>query len=154
MPRKTHARRSIRRGERGYTLLEVLIVLAIIALVATMVGPRLLGQLDRSKVTAAHVQMRSLMSALETMRIDLGRYPSTAEGLAALTEAPAVNLESGGVWQGPYLDAGVPDDPWGRPYVYEAPPDEHTRPRVGSLGADGEIGGDGLNADLFSGESK
>jgi general secretion pathway protein G len=143
-------RRDRRWRERGYSLLEVLIVLAIIALVAALVGPRLIAQLDRSKVTAARVQITSLMSSMETMRIDLGRYPSASEGLDLLTRAP--NGEETGVWAGPYLDAGIPNDPWGRPYVYEAPANAAARPRIASLGADGEPGGEGLAADISVGD--
>jgi general secretion pathway protein G len=144
-------RRSKRVFERGYTLLEVLIVLSIIALVAALVGPRLIAQLDRSKATAARVQMRSLVSALETMRLDIGRYPTAEEGLAALTEAPR---DQDGMlrWQGPYLETDVPPDPWGRPYLYTPPPTREARPRIVTLGADGQEGGDGITADLASGE--
>lgn len=139
-----------RRRERGYSLLEVLIVLTIIALIAALVGPRLMAQLDRSKVTAARVQVRAISSAIETMRLDLGRYPTNAEGLALLN-APPVNNESG-LWRGPYLDAETPVDPWGAPYVYEAPQADFQRPRVASLGADGEAGGEGLAADITYGD--
>jgi len=142
-----------RRGERGYSLLEVLIVLTIIALVAALVGPRLIAQLDRSKVTAARVQIRSLASALETMRIDIGRYPSAQEGLALLVAPTAAGREVGG-WQGSYLDAdGVPADPWGGAYLYEAPREDFARPRIVSLGADGEEGGSGLAADIVHGDA-
>ncbi len=137
-----------RRGERGYSLLEVLIVLTIIALVAALVGPRLIAQLDRSKVTAARVQVRSLASSLETMRIDIGRYPTAQEGLALLVNAPA-NDES---WAGPYLDAPAPEDPWGGAYVYSPPREDFARPRIASLGADGKEGGTGLAADIVHGD--
>ena len=138
--------------ERGFTLLEILIVLTIIALVAAFVGPRLMAQLDRSKVTAARVQIRSLTSSLETMRLDLGRYPTEGEGLALLVQSPARTLEDAELWQGPYLEAGVPDDPWGRPYLYRPPARVDGRPLIISLGADGAEGGSGNAADLFFGE--
>lgn len=141
-----------RRSERGYSLLEVLIVLTIIALIAAFVGPRLIAQLDRSKVTAARIQIRSLASAVETMRLDLGRYPTQEEGLRALVERPDVSAEDGEVWQGPYLDTAVPLDPWGRPYLYGAPTSETDRPRLGSHGADGKEGGGGLAADITYGD--
>lgn len=135
------------RGRRaGFSLLEILIVLTIIGLLATLVGPRLLAQLDRSKATTARVQVKSLVSALDTMRLDLGRYPSEAEGLALLVAEPG----GGATWYGPYLNGGVPNDPWGRPYVYQPPKDLEGRPRVGSLGADGAQGGSALAADIFS----
>jgi general secretion pathway protein G len=139
-----------RRRERGYSLLEVLIVLTIIALIAALVGPRLMAQLDRSKVTAARVQVRAISSAIETMRLDLGRYPTNAEGLALLNAPPADN--SSGLWRGPYLDAETPVDPWGAAYVYEAPQADFQRPRVASLGADGQPGGEGLAADITYGD--
>lgn len=140
-----------RRRERGYSLLEVLIVLTIIALIAALVGPRLMAQLDRSKVTAARVQVRAIASAIETMRLDLGRYPTTEEGLSILNTAPAGN--DADLWQGPYLDADTPVDPWGDPYVYEAPRADFQRPRVTSLGSDGEVGGEGLAADISYGDA-
>lgn len=144
------ARPDRRRHERGYSLLEVLIVLTIIALIAALVGPRLIAQLDRSKVTAARVQIRTLASALETMRLDLGRYPRADEGLALLVMPPRGRDESD--WAGPYLDAEVPSDPWGGVYLYEPPREDFARPRIASLGADGEEGGEGLGADIVNGE--
>jgi len=133
------------RGLRGgYSLLEILIVLAIIGLIATFVGPRLLAQLDKSKVTAARVQIRALSSALETMHLDIGRYPTQAEGLQLLSEPPS---EASG-WAGPYLDNTIPQDPWRHPYVYVAPTAETQRPDILSLGADGREGGAGNAADI------
>lgn len=143
--------RQLPHRELGFTLLEILVVLAIIALVAAFVGPRLMAQLDRSKVTAARVQIRSLVSSLETMRLDLGRYPTESEGLAMLVTPPPGVGEAGELWQGPYLDSGLPEDPWGRPYLYTPPAGTSGRPTVGSLGADGAEGGDGIDADLFFG---
>ena len=140
-----------RHAEGGYSLLEVLIVLTIIALIAALVGPRLMAQLDRSKVTAAHVQMRALQSALETMRLDLGRYPSTEEGLALLVSPP--RGRGAEAWQGPYLDGAVPADPWGGAYVYQAPDADFERPHLMSLGSDGEEGGTGLAADIGHGDT-
>lgn len=137
-----------RKRERGYSLLEVLIVLTIIALIAALVGPRLMAQLDRSKVTAARVQVRAIASAIETMRLDLGRYPTTDEGLALLNTPPP---NDDGLWRGPYLDAELPVDPWGAPYVYQAPQADFARPQVASLGSDGEAGGEGLAADIVYG---
>lgn len=142
-----------RRGEWGYSLLEVLIVLAIIAMIAAFVGPRLIAQLDRSKVTAARVQMRALSAALQTMRIDLGRYPSEAEGLDALVTRPGLDADLGETWNGPYLDGAVPKDPWGRPFDY-APPADEGAPVLRSLGADGREGGEGLAADIVSGDGR
>jgi general secretion pathway protein G len=135
-------------AEAGFTLLEMLVVLVIIGLVAAFVGPRLMTQLDRSKATAARVQIRSLSSSLETMRLDLGRYPDAREGLALLVSPSGGNDG----WQGPYLDTGIPQDPWGRPYIYEPAPGLE-RPRIVSLGADGAPGGDGQAADIAFGGS-
>lgn len=146
-----------RPARAGYSLLEILVVLAIIALIAAVVGPRLFAQLDRSKTTTARVQIRALEAALDTMRLDIGRLPTDQEGLDLLIRA---NDGQAPGWAGPYLDSGaVPADPWGRPYVYAAPAqgaDDATgaagaRARVVSLGADGQEGGEGVNADVTSG---
>lgn len=137
-----------RGGARGgYSLLEILIVLTIIALIATFVGPRLLSQLDRSKVTAARVQVQALHSALETMHLDIGRYPTQAEGLELLAQPPQDGSTG---WAGPYLNNAVPLDPWRQSYVYTAPSGEQERPRVTSLGADGQEGGSANAADISS----
>ena len=152
-PRARRAKASAAAND-GFSLLEVLIALTLIALVAALVGPRLLGQLDRSKVTAARVQIRALMSALETMRLDVGRYPTAEEGLATLVQAPDGIDEGGEGWHGPYLNAGLPDDPWGNPYLYEPPGDPEGQPRIGSLGADGREGGTGISADIVSGTAQ
>src|SRR5262249_21739810 len=109
--------------------------------------------LDRSKVTTARVQIRSLESSLETMRIDLGRYPDTSEGLAMLVTRPGGQHDEDGVWQGPYLNDGLPKDPWGHEYIYVPPTTPGGRPIIKSLGSDGREGGDGLAADItFGGE--
>ena len=141
-----------RRGRRlaakaGYSLLEILIVLAIIALIAALVGPRLFAQFDKSKVTAARVQAKSLASAVETLRLDIGRYPTAGEGLGLLTSAPGSGVAN---WSGPYLAGGVPKDPWGHDYVYVAPAGEGVEPKVMSYGADGRAGGSGSAADIES----
>ncbi|WP_207796647.1 type II secretion system major pseudopilin GspG [Sphingomonas oleivorans] len=141
------------RDASGFTLVEMLIVVAIIGLVAAFVGPRLMAQLDRSKASAARVQIRSLAASLETMRLDLGRYPSDQEGLKLLVEAPSGTVQEE-IWEGPYLDSGLPRDPWGRPYVYQAPASPDGRPRIGSLGADGSAGGVGIAADIYFGDGR
>ena len=132
------------RTREGYSLMEVLIAVAIIAVLATLVGPRLLGQLDRSKVTAAQTQIRMIETSLDTMRLDIGRYPTEEEGLALL-QAPSETVS--GMWAGPYLDGGLPDDPWGRPYQYRVGSGSD-RGQVFSYGADGQEGGSGLDADI------
>lgn len=144
-----------RRARAGFSLLEILVVLAIIALVAAVVGPRLFAQLDRSKSQTARLQIRSLEAALETMRLDIGRLPTEQEGLGLLVQADPQTVAG---WQGPYLDKALPSDPWARPYVYVPPPAEATgapgapaaEARVLSYGADGAEGGEGVNADVSS----
>ena len=111
--------RDARRGlAAGFTLLEILVVLVIIGLLAGLVGPRLLSQLDRAKITTAETQIRMLKGGLETMRLDLGRFPSAEEGLKMLT-APPTDGAMRQRWRGPYLDGQVPIDPWGNPYQYD-----------------------------------
>jgi general secretion pathway protein G len=131
----------------GYSLLEILIVLAIIALIAALVGPRLFAQLDHAKVTTARVQVRSLETALQTMELDIGRYPTEAEGLTLLVQGDRKQVAG---WNGPYLASGVPQDPWGHAYVYEPPTDASHPPKVHSLGSDGKPGGEGLAADVYN----
>ena len=137
-------------NDEGYSLLEILIVLAIIGLLATLVGPRLFSQLDKSKVTAAKSQAKSLRLALDSYRLDTGRYPNEAEGLVSLVEAPNGNA----AWAGPYMDGDLPKDPWGNDFVYQPPLlDSNNRelsPKVISLGADNALGGSGNNADISS----
>lgn len=143
----------------GYSLLEILVVLAIIALIAAVVGPRLFAQLDRSKATTARLQIRSLEAALETMRLDIGRLPTEQEGLGLLMQADPGQVAG---WSGPYLDKALPSDPWARPYIYIAPAANATgapgapeaRARIVSYGADGQEGGEGINADINSDQAK
>lgn len=141
-------RRADRRG--GFSLLEILVVLAIIALIAAVVGPRLFAQLDRSRTQTARLQIQSLEAALETMRIDIGRLPTEQEGLNLLIQADATQVPG---WSGPYLDKALPADPWSRPYVYVAPAgggNVSEAARVVSYGADGAEGGTGPNVDVSS----
>ena len=136
-------KRRVQSLKAGYSLLEILIVLAIIALIAALVGPRLFAQLDKSKVVAARVQVKALKS--ETMRLDIGRYPTQQEGLTLLDQAPGEGTAN---WAGPYLSGGVPKDPWGHDYVYAAPAADGQEPKVTSYGADGRPGGSDNNADI------
>lgn len=131
---------------RGFTLLELLVVLLIIALLAGYVGPKLFGEVDKARVKTAMTQMRSLSGALDRFRLDTGRYPDSGEGLQALMTAP------GGVtnWNGPYLSNEVPLDPWGKAYVYRQPGNSGKDYDLLTLGADGREGGSDENADIFS----
>jgi len=116
--RRSSVRDDSRSGEQGFTLIEVLIVLAIIGMVASLVGPRVLGYLSDSKVKAARVQIDAFGSALDLFYLDNSRYPTASEGLVVLVKKPA-NATS---WTGPYLRSGeIPKDPWGNPYVYRIP---------------------------------
>jgi len=131
--------------EAGFTLLEMLVVLVIIGLLAGLVGPQLLGRVDTSKVSAAQTQARMLKTSLETMRLDVGRFPTKEEGLALLNTPPK-DERLARRWHGPYLSEDVPMDPWGNAYIYA--PEGDASVVIYSLGADGEPGGEGTNADV------
>jgi general secretion pathway protein G len=132
----------------GFTLVEILVVITIIGLIMGLVGPRVLSYLNESKVKAAAIQIQSFSSALDLFYLDLGRYPTSSEGLAALVQRPAGS--SG--WNGPYLkNASLPNDPWGHPYRYRSPA-EHGPFEIVSLGSDGKEGGVGTAADIRSWE--
>jgi general secretion pathway protein G len=134
-------------GEGGFTLVEILVVLAIIGLVMGLVAPRVLNYLTESKVKAAKIQVESLGSALDLFFLDNGRYPTSSEGLAALVRRPG-NIAT---WNGPYLKGGVvPVDPWGNAYVYRSPGERGAYDIV-SYGMDGQQGGTGTAADIVSG---
>jgi general secretion pathway protein G len=150
MPFKFPPRTSALRRTRGFTLIELLIVMVILGLLASLVGPRLFGQLDSSKVRAARTQIEMLSSAMDTYRLDMSRYPSTEQGIAALSEKPADAAEALR-WRGPYLRKKVDKDPWGNSYVYRAP-GEKSEFELSSLGADGKEGGSGDDADIRSWE--
>ena len=134
-----------RRSGAGFTLLELLVVMVIIGLLAGYVGPKLFGQIGKSEVKVARAQIESLGKALDQYRIDMGRYPSTQQGLAALVTRP----EGEEHWSGPYLAKAVPVDPWGRPYLYRSP-GEHGDYDLLTLGHDGKAGGTGDNAEIHS----
>ena len=129
----------------GFTLLELLVVVLIIGLLTGIVAPRLLGQIQRSEVTAARAQLDALDKALQAFRIDMGRYPNNSEGLAVLVNAPS---GSDGRWRGPYLKAAVPPDPWGTPYQYRAQGTGGRDFDLMSYGRDKAPGGQGDDADL------
>jgi len=128
---------------RGFTLLELLVVVVIIGLLAGIVAPRYFGQVGKSEVNVARAQLDALEKALDQYRLDVGRYPSTELGLKALVERPASEPK----WSGPYLRKDVPLDPWGKPYVYKLPGEKGEFDLL-SYGKDGQPGGTGENADL------
>ncbi len=135
-----------RRDRRaGFTLIELMVVMVIIGLLAGLVVPRFMRQEEKSKVTTATAQMALLRSALDAFRLDVGRYPTTQEGLAALRQRP-FGLDR---WDGPYLPRDVPLDPWGHPYYYRYPGEQGRDLDIFSYGADGAPGGDGDNRDIF-----
>ena len=134
-----------RGAARGWTLIELMVVLAIIALIGALVGPALLTQSEEAKVKATDAQVKMLRGSLLTYRLDVGQFPSTAHGLSALNTAPQ---EIAQYWRGPYLDDEVPLDPWRKPYVYEFPAETRHGFALYSLGADSVPGGDGTNADI------
>lgn len=137
----------IRQSESGYSLMEVLIAVAIIAVLAALIAPRLFGQLDDSKITAASTQIRMIETSLDTFRLDLGRYPTQEEGLGALLAPTPETITN---WNGPYLDGNIPVDPWGRAYGYFPNEDLGRRGIVYTFGADGTRGGSGPAQDITS----
>lgn len=138
--------RNQRRDASGFTLIELLVVLAIIGLLAGLVGPQVIKHLGESKTKTAKLQIEELSSALDMYRLDVGRYPSSEEGLIALIEQPA----SAAYWNGPYLrKKKMPVDPWNNPYHY-ATPGEHGKFDIFTLGADNADGGEGEDRDVNS----
>lgn len=129
------------RSAKGFTLIELLVVLAILTLLAGLVGPRVLGQLGGAKTKTAGVQIADLDKSLELFKLDVGRFPSSEEGLNALVNKPG----NAAGWNGPYLKGGVPTDPWGKPYQYAL---NGGVVEIVSFGADGVAGGEGENADV------
>lgn len=128
---------------KGFTLLELLVVLVIIGLLVGYVAPRYFAQVGKSEVKTARAQIKALEDALDQYRLDVGHYPDTEQGLAALNTQPAGEER----WQGPYLKKAVPNDPWGHAYQYRSP-GEHGEVDVYTYGKDGQPGGEGVAADV------
>lgn len=137
-------RRKVRRPY-GFTLIELLIVMVILGLLAALVGPRMFGKVGKSKQKAAKAQIGLFETALDTYRLDVGKYPTTEQGLEALRRKPD-GVEN---WDGPYLPKEIPLDPWGHPYIYRCP-GEHGDYDIISYGADGRPGGSGEDADIVN----
>jgi general secretion pathway protein G len=128
---------------RGFTLLELLVVMVIIGLLVGLVGPRFFGQIGKSETQVAKAQLDSIEKALDQYRLDAGQYPTTQQGLAALVVKP----DDAARWAGPYLKREAPPDPWGRPYVYRAPGAKGEFELL-TLGRDGQPGGNGDAQDV------
>ena len=133
------------RLRAGFTLLELLVVVAIIGLLAAYVGPRYFSQISKSERGVAKAQVEAFVKALDAYRLDVGRYPSGEEGLNALVDRPGALAN----WNGPYLQKTVPADPWGHAYEYRSP-GARAEVEVISYGKDGKAGGDGDAADITS----
>ncbi len=135
-----------RRGQAGVTLIEMLVVVVIIGLFVALVGPQIFGQADKAKITATKAQLQQFMTALGTYKLEVGTFPTTEQGLQALRVKP----EGVNAWAGPYLQKEIPKDPWTHDYVYRFPGEHGDEPDIISYGADGQPGGDGINADIVS----
>ncbi len=141
--------RRTRQSQSGFTLIEMMVVMVIIGMLMAIVGPRFIRQEEKARVKAARANIEQLGTVLDTFRLDVGRYPTSQEGLAALVQRPF------GVdrWDGPYLKkSGVPKDPWDRPYYYRSPGEGGRPYDLLSYGADGAPGGEGDNRDINSWE--
>ena len=131
----------------GFSMIELLVVLVILGMLAGLVGPRLFGKLDSSKVKTAETQVKMLKGSLLTYRLDVGDFPASEDGLEALVRKPSSERAANN-WQGPYLDDEVPMDPWGQPYQYERKPSGLQEFTLYSQGADAARGGEGLDSDV------
>ena len=134
---------------KGFTLIEILIVVIIVGLLASLVGPQLFKKVGTSKQKTAMAQITLIETALKIFRLDVGRYPTTEEGLKAFIVSP----EGLKMWDGPYLEKNIPLDPWGNSYIYKSP-GEKSEYEITSLGADGKAGGEGENTDISSWQIK
>ena len=142
----SHPSRGHSGNDRGFTFIEIMVVVAILAILAALVVPRIMGRTDDAKRTAAKVQIRNIEGALQLYKLDNGVYPSTEQGLKALIEKPTIGVIPKKWKVGGYLPK-LPEDPWGNPYKYLSPTPKGDY-EVLSLGTDGEVGGEGVNADI------
>ena len=148
-PGFVRTRTRIAGSRAGFTLIEIIVVIVVIAVLATLVAPNIFRHVGTAKTTTAKTQIETLGAALDSYKLDVGRYPSTAEGLDALMTAPPGATG----WHGPYLKKKVPLDPWGHPYVYKSPGEVNPKDYdLLSYGADGQPGGEDDAADLKSWE--
>ena len=131
---------------RGFTLLELVVVLVILGTLAALVGPRLVGHSTEARITAARTQIEMFRQGLESFRMHMGRYPTAQEGLEALQVQPPNSPN----WRGPYLTKAIPKDPWGNPYLYRCPGDQGRDFDMISYGSDGQVGGTGEGTDVVS----
>lgn len=135
-------------GRPGLTLIEIMVVVIVLGLLAGLVAPQILGRVSEARSETARTQLELIRVALDSYYLDNGRYPTTAQGLEALRTEPTSDPRPRS-WRGPYLRGEVPDDPWGRPYIYRSPgTDNPTSFDLETLGADGAPGGEGEDADL------
>lgn len=140
--------RTLRRAQRGFTLLEIMVVVVILGILAALVAPNVLGNVDEARIKAARSDLRNIESAVEMFRLHAFRYPTTDEGLEALITAPGdPNVRD--KWKGPYLKGKLPTDPWDRPYQYVSP-GTNAEVDIYTLGADGSPGGEAANADIYN----
>jgi len=142
--------RKNRRSQRGITLIEMLVVVTIIAIFAVVVGVRMFPNIDKARKTSARVQINNFAQSLGQFKLDVGTFPTTEQGLQALRVRPENNEQ----WAGPYLTQEVPLDPWNHPYLYKFPGEHGDEPDIVSLGADGQPGGEGNDADIVSWSNK
>ena len=138
------------KKQRGFSLMELLIVMVILGLIASLVGPKLFGKLGKAQQKTAKTQIEMLMAAMAAFRLDVGRYPTQQEGLTALVTNPESEPELD-KWNGPYLKKALPNDPWGKPFHYQCP-GSHGEYDLFSYGRDGAPGGEGEDKDVTSWE--
>ncbi len=150
MKKTDRGEKNIAICQRGFTLIEIMVVIVILGILAGLIVPRLMDEPDKAKVVKARMQIESLITAVKKYKLDSGAYPTTEQGLAALVEKPSVGKVSAHYPARGYI-AKIPKDPWGNDYIYISP-GEHDEVEIISYGADSEEGGDGIHADIRSWE--